>query len=120
MSSSGMKSSIMIAGVIAVMSTSGCAYFSGVLPSAGIDPSIYYATSDVLVSKKLAVKVYPECVLDSNNTTQTCKGSMIDGRPILATGDQSDKSLPLTIKIGDTTIFKGSAKDVIAEGAQKQ
>lgn len=94
-----------------------CSYTSGLLPSVGVNPDVYYASANVLTEKDVAIWVLPECTLGTDGKTQTCTGKTLDSQPITVVADQTDKTLPMTIKVGDTVIFTGSATDELAKAA---
>ncbi len=103
--------------LLAAASLSGCAYTSGLMPSAGANPNVYFAQSDVLTNLKIPVLVLPACTANADNTTQTCKGTTMTNEPILVEVDQTQASLPMTIKVGDKVVFTGSAMDVVKKEA---
>lgn len=115
-----LRSTIAALGLaVAATCLSGCAYTSGLLPSVGVNPDVYFASANILTEKQVPIWVLPECVLDSDGVTQTCTGKALDSRPITVVANQTDKKLPMTIKVGDEVIFVGSATEELEKAATK-
>lgn len=102
---------------IGLVALGGCSFTSGLLPSSGVDPNVYFAQANVLTAKEIPVLVLPECSMEPDGTTQVCRGTTIKQQPIVVTADQTQDSLPIVITVGGKEIFRGSALEVMAKAA---
>ncbi|MBP7972195.1 MAG: hypothetical protein WBB44_08690 [Candidatus Nanopelagicales bacterium] len=105
------------AAALSVAALAGCSFTSGLLPSSGNDPNVYFAQANILTAKKVPILVLPECSMEPNGTTQTCTGTTVDKQPIVVTADQTQDSLPMTITVGGKEIFRGSAIEAMKKAA---
>ncbi|MGV1037059.1 MAG: hypothetical protein ACOYD0_08540 [Candidatus Nanopelagicales bacterium] len=102
---------------LGLVALSGCAFTSGLLPTSGVDPNVYFAQANVLTAKKVPVLVVPECSMEPDETTQVCKGSTVSKEPIVVTADQTQDTLPMVITVGGKEVFRGSAMEVMKKAA---
>lgn len=102
---------------ISVLALAGCSFTSGLLPSSGNNPNVYFAQANVLTAQQVPILVVPECSMEPDGTTQVCKGTTIDKQPIVVKADQNQESLPMTITVGGKVIFSGSAIEVMRKAA---
>lgn len=99
------------------LALSACSQIDALAPvSGGPVTSVRMAVYNVLVEQQVPLLVAPQCVPATSGFT--CTGKTIDGQEILATGGPTTP-YPITITVGGTTIFEGTAQDVLNKAVQE-
>lgn len=102
---------------LAALALAGCSQVAALTPvGGGPITTVRNAVYDVLVAQEIEILVAPQCT--TSDAGFTCTGSTIDGQTILAEA-QSAAPYPLTISVGSSVIFTGTANDVLAEAVQE-
>jgi hypothetical protein len=122
---------IVLAVVLAAVSTAGCTQVAQLRGVAGGEISaVRTATNDVLVDRNVAIDVAPVCTLE--DPIYACVGTSIDGAEIrseatvltafCATKDEYGACVPadiaLTVTVGGRRIFKGKVEEVLVSNGQ--
>lgn len=95
----------------ALLLLTGCSQISALAPVGGDDiTGLRTAAVDVLLQKKVAIKVAPTCV--ESSTEYRCQGTTVTGGPILVTAPTADPII-MTITVDGAQIFNGSVDDVL-------
>ena len=94
-----------------------CSQVDALAPvSGGPVTSVRMAVYNVLVEQQVPILVAPQCAPASSGFT--CTGKTTDGQEILATGGPT-APYAITIAVGGTTIFEGTAQDVLNKAVQE-
>lgn len=102
---------MMLIASASVLALAGCSQIDALAPVGGDSiTSVRNAVYDVLSAEGVEILVAPQCVTE--DIQFTCTGSTTDGATITAVAEKTTP-YPLTITIGDATIFTGNATDVL-------
>jgi hypothetical protein len=92
----------------------GCSQLDALQQVSGVPLStVRVAAYDVLVDKKVPIKVAPICTETPEQFT--CTGSTLDDEPIEVTVPNDEQQV-MTVTVGGEQIFRGPVQDVIEKG----
>ena len=95
----------------AVATLSACSQMAALTPVGGDSiTTVRNAVYDVLVEQNVDVLLAPQCTTATDGFT--CAGTTMDGQDINAVAGATSP-YPLTITVGGTEIFRGTAQDVL-------
>lgn len=98
------------AAIGAAAALAGCSQIAELQPVAGDKiTSVQIATSDVLTSNNISMRVWPTC--DIAGETYTCTGTTASGQTV--TSSATGTPLAIVVKLGNRTLYQGPLQDVI-------
>lgn len=107
----------MLLASTSVLALAGCSQIDALAPVGGDSiTSVRNAVYDVLTAEGIEILVAPQCATE--DTQFTCTGSTTDGAAIIAVAEKTTP-YPLTITVGDSTLFTGNATDVLDAALQE-
>ena len=110
---------VVTAGVIAVVSLSGCGRLMsqvGALTAVGGDraAAVGAAADDILIRERVQVMQWPQC--NETKKAVSCAGTTLDGLAITVEAPGSSP-LTMTITVGTRELFRGDVQPILDEAA---